>query len=324
MNTLGSYSPEEIRELLNRYLSGETSAEENAQVEGLRDANPDVAEELRQMERARALLRQAVAAESVPNSLRHAVRNATVDADDAAGSEIDFGVASIITLPHSETGRSFRRYYAVAAVLLLLVAGWFALRGLIGESNSNSGRLVENGDAATRNLPSDSIHPVREILRVGLADHLKCAVAYYKKRGGNLPQYSEQKMRAELGEEFAELIPVVEQTITEGKLLAAHRCAFGERRYVHLMIVENGKLISVAITHKGESESLIGRDGAADTSATVPVYRAAMDGFEVAGFESGKFLVFVASDLPERRNLQMALNVVDPVSRVLGEVEEVI
>ncbi len=159
------------------------------------------------------------------------------------------------------------------------------------------------------------VDPVRDILRIGMDDHVHCAVAFHK---GELHESGVEEMEKGLGKEFAGLIPVVREHITEGRLLTAHRCAVGGREFVHMIVRGDATLISVAVTRKQGGERLTGHDGAAAVSAAAPVYRAAMDGFQVAGFESGPYLVFVASDLSEQANLQVALNVAAPVSGALG------
>lgn len=323
MSTRGSDNTGEIQELLNRHLSGETSDEERERIREIFASDPEAAEEFGRMEGARGLLRRAVSAEPVPDSLHTAVRRSTVETegtgsggeeDEEAGSEIDFGVATIITPPHNrQGGRAYRPYYAAAAVLLLLVAGWFVLR----QSGGEDGPDGSEGVAGNVEPPTDgnATDPVREILRIGMDDHVHCAVAFYK---GELHESGVEEMEKGLGKEFAGLIPVVREHITEGRLLTAHRCAVGGREFVHMIVRGDATLISMAVTRKEGGERLTGYDGAAAVSAAVPVYRAAMNGFQVAGFESGPYLVFVASDLSEQANLQVALNVTAPVSGVLG------
>lgn len=321
MSTRGSDNTGEIRELLNRHLSGETSDEERERIREILASDPEAAEEFGRMEGARGLLRRAVSAEPIPDTLHAAVRRSTVETegtgsggeeDEEAGAEIDFGVATIITPPHMRD-RGAYRYYAAAAVLLLLVAGWFVLR----QSGGEDGPDGSEGVAGSVESPSGGkgVDPVRDILRIGMDDHVHCAVAFHK---GELHESGVEEMEKGLGKEFAGLIPVVREHITEGRLLTAHRCAVGGREFVHMIVRGDATLISVAVTRKQGGERLTGHDGAAAVSAAAPVYRAAMDGFQVAGFESGPYLVFVASDLSEQANLQVALNVAAPVSGALG------
>lgn len=288
-----------MHELLNRYVSGETSPEENRLVEEYASADRMIEQELNELRRARSFVRLAVGAEPVPESLRESVRRATVDAESAR----------TIRMQQPSRTRAFRWYYAAAAVLLILIGGWFVLSRIGGEGVPDSGGSIV-----------ESVPPVdraREILRIGMTDHLKCAVTYYK---GDVPEYSLEKMRAGLGAEFEELIPVVREKIEEGKLVVAHRCSFGGRNYVHMIVKGDDRMISIAITRRGRDETLEGVPGAVATDSNVPVYRAAMDGFEVAGFEAGRFFVFVASNLPAETNLRIASDVARPVSDVLGRV----
>lgn len=279
-----------IRELLERHLSGETTPDEQAQVQDLLRENPDVAREFAEMQKTRDHLRRAVGAQQMPGDLADRIRKQRRS-------------SNVVEMPASRRGTSFRVYYAVAAAVLLLVAGWFVVDRYAGDDSSQL---------------ADVLGPAEEMLRIGMNDHLQCAVTFYK---GDVEGYSREKMEKSLGPEFSALIPVAQQNISEGQLLVAHKCYFGGRRYVHLVLKDEDSMISLAITQKKEGESLTRRDGPFVTVSDVPVYHAAMDGFQIAGFESGEFLVFVASNMPEESNLRVTTNILVPVSDVLKSVQ---
>ena len=284
-----------IVELLNRHLSGETTLAEQTQVQELLQENPEAAREFAEMEKARACLRRSVANETVPEGLGDMIRQQTIGSSTTN--------SNVVSLPTAQHKPLFRTYYAVAAAIALLVAGWFIVD-----------RYANNGPGSSQ--LADALGPAEEMLRIGMNDHLQCAVTYYK---GAIPEYGMEKMKKSLGPDFAALIPVAQQKISEGKLVVAHKCIFGGRRYVHMILRGEETMISLAITQKKDGESLTKRDGPFITVSDIPVYHAAMDGFEVAGFESGEFLVFVASNLSEDSNLHVASQVAKPISNVLEE-----
>lgn len=280
----------DIRELLERHLSGETTSEEQNRVQELLREHPDAAREFAEMQKTRDHLRRAVIAQQAPGDLADRIRKQRQE-------------SNVVAMPTSRSGSSTRLYYAVAAAVLLLVAAWFVVDRYAGDDSSQL---------------ADVLGPAEEMLRIGMNDHLQCAVTFYR---GDVEGYSREKMEKSLGPEFAALVPVAQKNISEAELLVAHKCYFGGRRYVHLVLKDGDSMISLAITQKKEGESLTRRDGPYVTVSDVPVYHAAMDGFEIAGFESGDFLVFVASNLPEENNLRVATNILAPVSDVLKSVQ---
>jgi len=104
---------------------------------------------------------------------------------------------------------------------------------------------------------------------------------------------------------------VWEQTAVRGRVpegyraIMAHHCGYAGRRYVHLTLARDGRLVSLVIARKQPGESLAGL-GESARPAGVPVYQASAQRYEVAAFETGDFLAFVVSDLKSGLNLQIA------------------
>jgi len=286
-----------MRLLLDKHLSRETTVEEDRQIEAWLAEHPEAEKELREMEQIRSVLRRAVSNAPLPEGLPAAVKS------DIIGSNLIL----------SQSSSSFRWYYAAAATLLILVGGWFFLQELQNGGTNDLPLIVENVD--------DQLKSVDQVLQVGFNDHLRCAVTHYK---GDVPNYGLKKMREKLSKDgagikgdFSDLVPVVEEKIKEGKLLVAHKCRFGGRYYVHMLLKDEGQMISVVITRKEEGESLVNRQGVARTVSDIQIYQTAMEGYEIAGFDADKFLVFVVSDLSEQLNLHVMSSIAEPVMGVL-------
>jgi hypothetical protein len=96
----------------------------------------------------------------------------------------------------------------------------------------------------------------------------------------------------------------------------AHQCGYGGRKYVHLTLQNGPELVSLVITQKGMGESLNGLAPAL-TSSGLPVYQAKAQQYEVAGFEAGKYLAFVVSDLRNSTNLELAAKLAPTVHEFL-------
>jgi len=139
---------------------------------------------------------------------------------------------------------------------------------------------------------------VASIVRVGLGDHLHCALI--RQRGRRLEDGVDQ-----LPVEFKELIPIVHQHLpADLPLVLAHECRYHGRNFVHLTFQNGRSLLSLVIAKKQDGESL---DGAnlppALSQAGIPMYTAGARGLHVAAFESRGFLVYTVSDLSQTDNL---------------------
>ena len=290
-----------MNELLHKYISGEVTPEEAREVEVWLKEHPEAEAKVREMEDIRSALRRAVRAESVPEDLLSSVQKKTTG-------------SGILPLNPAATRNGSRWYYSVAALLLLLVAGWFVVQSLQDPSSDDP---VVAGAGPTKTL--------QQIMQVGMNDHLRCAVAFHQ---GDVPEYGMEKMKKKLAEkmetlegDFSGLIPVIQENITEGNLLVAHKCTFGGRHYVHMILKgDESGMISLVITRKQEGESLVGHEGIARTVGNIPIYHARLDGYEISGFDADQFLVYVASDFPEETNLRMASDIAKPVTTVLKKV----
>jgi putative zinc finger protein len=146
---------------------------------------------------------------------------------------------------------------------------------------------------------------VASVLTLGVSDHLQCAI-----KGHNYPEvaHTPDQLRQKLGSQFAGLLPVVESRLSGFQVLEAHICSVpgSPRKYVHFIARGQGTILSVILT-KREGESLpAGRFLVARAPGGVDLYKAQLEGFSVAGFESSEYFGFVVSDLSQNEVLQVA------------------
>jgi len=141
---------------------------------------------------------------------------------------------------------------------------------------------------------------VASIIRVGLGDHLHCALL---RQRGRRPEGGVDKLPAE----FKELIPIVHQHLPAHlPLVLAHECRYHSRNFVHLTFQNGRTLLSLVIARKQDGESLDGANLPRGLSQVgIPMYTAASGGFHVAAFESRGFLVYTVSDLSQTDNLDV-------------------
>jgi anti-sigma factor (TIGR02949 family) len=210
-----------------------------------------------------------------------------------------------------ETHRSFHWKSAavsVAAALLVCIGATIAYQ---------LGHLRLTVASRESYIASVSTH-VASIMRVGLGDHVHCAVFGKFPKSPNL-----EKFAAEMGPEYAGLIPVVRQNVPEElSLVAAHRCRYHGRRFVHLALKSDSRLLSVVIALKGDGEAFTTEELVPVlTEAGIPIYRSGVQRFQIAAFESGAHLVYVISDLPQQQNLQLIRAMAPAVKAFLQKLE---
>jgi hypothetical protein len=138
--------------------------------------------------------------------------------------------------------------------------------------------------------------PRAAVLNVGLRAHLDCAV---------LRKYSKQ---GQLGGEFAGLAPLIQAKLPANfRILQGHRCEAGGRQYVQFIVASSDKLLSLVLTRKQPGESLSGG-----------IYQEGVDRFQVVGFESHDYLVYIISDLDAQQNLRLAAGLAPTVREYLA------
>lgn len=258
-----------VRELLDSHLSNELPAETRQEVLRHLEGCPRCAAELATRTRVRAQLQAAVRATPVPGGLETKVRR---------------GVRGQAVRP-----RTGLWAVAAAAVVILcasLVSVWRARTGPEQAIlRKTSGRLAE-------------------VLNVGLRDHLHCAV---------FRKYSKQpvpatQMAADLGPEFAGLVPLVQAKLPAGfRIIQGHHCSVGGRHYTHFIMAGGGKLASLILARRQSGESMSGG-----------IYQVGVDRFQVVGFESHDCLAYVISDLDAQRNLEWAANLAPTLRQYLA------
>jgi hypothetical protein len=124
-------------------------------------------------------------------------------------------------------------------------------------------------------------------------------------------------MEASLGPSYKGLLPVVRASVPEGyRIVMAHQCSYGGRKYIHLTLEKGGEFLSLVIARKNPGESVVGLSSA-DTSSGIPIYQSAAGRYKVAGFDAGDFLAYIVSDLKGKANLQIASNLAPGIREFL-------
>lgn len=176
---------------------------------------------------------------------------------------------------------------AAAAMLVLALGAWAALR-LWNSPN---------------NLTAQTRIPGEDVLKIGLSNHLHCAIV----SGLANRQFTDPEMLQKMGPEYAGLLSLVRDKVSKPyRVVVGHRCRVGGREMVHMILKNKDMCLSLVITKKnGESFSESGLKALLKNSG-FPLYQANMEALEVAGFESRDHLAFVVSGLAGEENLVIA------------------
>jgi hypothetical protein len=259
---------EQIAELLDRFLDRELDASQIVAVE----------HHLGECEHCTLIVANR---KSMQVRMRQAVRSVAAPAD--LGARIHSQLSSL-----SSRGDSKRTGW----VPLAMAAGIFvAIGAAVSWERHGSVPSVRDAQriAASTPLPAPEVSPV---MQVGLKDHVHCAV-YHGYRDGS-------------GPEFHDLEHVLEENLPPTcKVVSAHLCSFEGREYVHVVARGHNRLLSLIVTKRGEGEGFDNGPRTVASANGTPFYTATAGQFNLAGFETAQYLVYLISDFGGNSNLAM-------------------
>ena len=140
-------------------------------------------------------------------------------------------------------GVSRATFDSSAALLAVTLSGYGVIRLWTGR--------ISQSVPGIAGLQQPITNRATHILRVGLGNHVQCAIGHRQADSFHTPE----QMQEFLGPEYAGLAPLLKGKIKEGyNLIMAHRCTFDGRQFVHLIVRKKDNFASVVITRKaGES-----------------------------------------------------------------------
>ncbi|HLK21372.1 MAG TPA: hypothetical protein VKT81_20615 [Bryobacteraceae bacterium] len=157
------------------------------------------------------------------------------------------------------------------------------------------------------------------LMRVGLGDHIHCAVfRKYPKNPPTMEQFIEK-----MGPQYSGILPIVREHVpADYQILMAHQCGYQSRRFVHVVLRNGSRLLSVVLTRKSAGEGFSAEQLApALSEAGVVFYTSSAQRFETAAFESRDYAVYVISDLPKEDNARMMRAMAPQLKTLLDKLE---
>lgn len=278
-----------IRSYLDSYLNDELLVETNHEVLRHMENCADCARALEDRTRVKSLLQQAVRRDVAPAALRERIAH-------------DISNRKSLTAAWSFNG-GLGWAVAAAALVLMIIGSWAVIHSL-------NSRTLRSQEVA--------LNQSAQILRIGLNDHINCAIVHEQANR----RFTPEKMVERLGADYAGLLPVVKEKAPEGyEVVIAHKCHVDKREFVHMILKNDEKVFSLVITKKNgeafpESAAL-----AVSRAAGAPLYEARLQDYEVAGFETRDYLGFVVSNLTPQDNLEIASTLAPVVRDFLARIE---
>jgi hypothetical protein len=236
--------------------------------------------------------------------LRSAVRGVEIPSD------LRQRISHSLDRPSMQGSRSWPRWAMVVAAALALTVG--------GAVSYQLGHLRITA-ASRESYLSQISSRVSGIMRVGLGDHVHCAV--FRKYPTAPPP--PETIAADMGPEYLGLVDIVRQHIPANqKIVMAHRCSYHRRKFVHISFVDGQHLASIVIALRQPGENFDSSELAPALSAqSLPVYQSKIQRFQIDGFQTNQYLVYLVSDLPDYVNNQVMAQLAKPVQQFLMHLE---
>ena len=275
-----------IRSYLDSYLNNELMVETNHEVLRHLEACEDCSRALEDRARLKARLKHAVMQEYAPAALRERI---TTDLRRSRGfsfSRVSFALAA-------------------AAAVLVIAAVTFLTWGPPKNQLSLQAKVA----------PADV---TGQILKIGFDDHVFCAIDHHLAN----KQFSAEQMAEHLGPEYAGLVALVKERMPRDYTVAVgHRCHYQGREFIHLIMRNQGDVVSLVITRKNAEAFPVNGVAAIAQAAGSPIYQAAWANQQIAGLETRDHLVFVVSNETSDANLQIATTLGPSVRDLLARLE---
>jgi hypothetical protein len=293
MNTMAypEKACERVRELLDFYMDHELNGSETAQV----------SEHLSSCEACKSELE---ARSSARGRLRSAVRSIN------ASPELRDRITHTIRSTPATAPRPLYWTMSIAAAIALAVLG--------------GGIAYQLGHLRVTTASQDSYiatisQRVGHIMSVGLRDHVHCAVF----RKYTTQEVTPEQVARDMGPEYAGLVNVVREHVTpEQRIVMAHRCGYMGRKFIHLALADGTHLASLVIALRQPGENF---DSSSLTPALsdngLPIFQTSIHRFQIDGFQTSSYLVYLVSDLPGDENLKMFAQLAPSVRGYLTKLE---
>jgi len=286
----------DFREIADSYLSNELLVETNHEV-------------LRHLENCAECRRELSARRNLREKLREAVKS-------APQSQLNTAFASKLTADLREKSLakqsrwSFANFIGTNPVFAGVLAILFlsAMIGLIWQFGQRKTEQIANLNPPTANQANTiadkksslQIHRASfiEMEKDAVGDHKHCALKFsLKEIPISLDEAAKKYGAFNKDLDKAVFEPLKEVFGNKVKFLEAHSCIINGRRFAHVVVKYQKRVISVLVAK---------REDGAEAENSDAISCQSLEDLRIACFETAKFGVFVVSDLDETENLKLA------------------
>ncbi len=289
----------DFREIADSYLSNELLVETNHEVLRHLENCPDCRRELASRRNLREKLREAV---------KHAPQSRI---NPAFVFKLKEGLRKNAFRKEKTWGFIGAKAVLAGAVAVLVL--YFAV-GLIWRKSAPEIANVKP-DNTSITLPRETFNIQQadfiEVRKDAIDDHKNCALAHkLKERPISLDEAAKTYGAANKDFDITVIKALHEVFGDKVKLIKAHNCIINGRRFAHVVVEFQGKIVSVLMTKRENGDEKNDSDAISCQSA---------DGLQIACFESKKYGIFVVSDLPEADNLFIARTISPSLKKHINE-----
>jgi hypothetical protein len=168
-------------------------------------------------------------------------------------------------------------------------------------------------DRASRLLALADLVP--HALRVGLGDHIRCAVLGIPKPGDPIPANAIEPLEAS-DQGFLDSLRAALPADTQ--FAGAHHCRFEGRRVIHVVVKSESRPASLVIVARNPDESLDGVEQVVLPSGLTS-YGASAGHYRITAYGTKSHLAFVVSEQPLARHQNLASAAFTVVESFLGQ-----
>jgi hypothetical protein len=272
-----------VRSYMDSYMNDALLVETNHEVLKHLETCGDCATELESRMRLKQVLQKAVKKDVAPGGLQYRIQRE-------------------IRKPQSGTGYQWRNWMlAAAATLAIALGSWGVFQA---SKSSKTLELARQQDV--------------EILTVGLNNHVYCAVDH--QLADKL--FTADEMNMKLGPEFSGLVGLVKDRLPGAfEVVVGHRCSFKKREYVHLILKNQDKVMSLVLTRKNGEAFSKAALGNVIEAAGVRMHAERLQDYQVTGFETRDYFAFVVSNMDKQESALVATSLAPAVRDYLAKLE---
>jgi len=282
-----------VRSYLDIYLNNELTAETNLEVLKHLEGCETCSRALDDRARVKAQLKRVVLNVQAPDTLEKRIRS---DIRQTHRFNFNFAPSWILA--------------AAAVVVVAVMLGVFFRPGA-GRSGSSTLRPLS---LIAEVAPADT---TGKLLKVGFDDHVFCAVDHDMAN----KHLTAEQMSEKRGPQYEGLLNVATEKMPQGfDIVVGHRCHYQNREFVHLIVRRQQEVVSLIVTKKSGESFPAEAAAVAMNAAGIPMYEASWHDLQVAGSETGNYLVFVVSNAEKRENEQIAENLLPAVGEFLRNI----